>query len=495
MIVTTSEMIAAEKEAFERGVQASELMNQAGEGIAEVVQEFFKTPGTCVVYAGKGHNAGDALVAAHFLAEKGWNILIRLAFRPEEMALLSQSHLQLLIKHHRAAFIQELPSKVTTPLVFLDGLLGIGSGGAPRGVLRTLIEEMNLLRRERNAFVVGVDLPSGLDETTGMPFNPCVEADLTTTIAFVKKGLVADTATNNVGRLALVPLVELQAPEKKEKDLLITAPYLRALLSPRSFEVHKGMFGHVGIVAGSPGYLGAARMAATASLHAGAGLVTLYALPEAYPLLATTLSSEIMVKPVASWKEVLSEPLDALGVGPGLGQDHRKEILELVEKIPLPCVVDADALNTLAAHKEILTRFQAPRLLTPHPGEMERLFSKKGRDRRTWATDFVEQYPVTLILKGARSIVAEEGQQLAYNSTGNPGMASGGMGDVLTGVATAFLAAGKTTREAAMLAVWLCGRAAEMVVFEKEASPESLVATDLIGALGKAMTSLRSGEY
>lgn len=495
MILTVSEMIAAEQEAFGRGVQAADLMNQAGEGIAEVVQQFFQIPGTCVVYAGKGHNAGDALVAAHFLANQGWKILIRLAFAQEEMALLSQSHLQVLIKYHRTACIQELPKKVTTPLVFLDGLLGIGSGGAPRGALKVLIEEMNQLRRERNAFVVAVDLPSGLEGTTGVPFNSCVEADLTATIGFVKKGLVADAATNKVGRLALVPLAELKVSQQEERDFLMTASSLRKFLPPRSFDVHKGMFGHVGIVAGSCGYLGAARMAATAALRAGAGLVTLYALPETYPLLAPTLSPEIIVKPISSWKNVLSEPLDALGIGPGLGQEHHDGVLELVEKTKLPCVLDADALNALAAHKEILTRFQGQRLLTPHPREMERLFPAAGRERSAWVSDFVEQYPATLILKGARSIVAEKGEPLAYNSTGNPGMASGGMGDVLTGVATAFLAAGKTTREAAMLAVWLCGRAAEIAVFEKEASPESLVASDVIAMLGRAMISLRAGDY
>lgn len=495
MILTVSEMMSVEQEAFERGIQAADLMNQAGEGIAEVVQEFFKKPGTCVVYAGKGHNAGDALVAAHFLAERGWKIVIRLAFPPEEMALLSQSHLQVLIKHHRAGCVNELPKKMTTPLVFLDGLLGIGSGGAPRGALKELIEEINQLRCERSAFVVAVDLPSGLEGTTGVPFTPCVEADLTTTIGFVKCGLLADIATNNVGRLAVVPLAALNIPQKQKLDFLITSETLRGLLPPRSFNVHKGIFGHVGIVAGAPGYLGAARMAATAALHAGAGLVTLYALPETYPLLATALSPEVMVKPISSWREVLSEPLDALAIGPGLGKEHREEILELIEKSMLPCVVDADALNAIAAHQESLTRFQGPRLLTPHPGEMERLFPAIGRDRTTWSRDFVKQCPVTLILKGARSIIAEKEVPLAYNSTGNPGMASGGMGDVLTGVSAAFLAAGKTTREAAMLGVWLCGRAAEIAVFEKGSSPEFLVASDVITALGRAMISLREEEY
>lgn len=491
MLLTTSEMMMVEREAFQKGVKPEQLMEQAGEGIAEVVQQFYQQPGSCVVYAGKGHNAGDAFVAARFLAKHGWKIFIRLASAVEKIAPLSCAHFQELQEHYHATSADQVLDKVTYPLVLLDGLLGIGSQGAPRGPLGTLIEEMNRLRRERGAFVVAVDLPSGLDATTGVPAHPCVEADLTVTIGAAKTGLLADPATKQVGRLALVPLLELQIPEKKESGILLTSQELRPLLPPRSFDVHKGLFGHVGLVAGSPGYLGAARLAATAALHAGAGLVTLYALPETYVLLAPTLPPEIMLKQVTCWSDVLLEPLHALGIGPGLGSEHREEMLELIEKSKLPCVIDADALNALALQMETLLAIQAPRLLTPHPGEMERLFPAGGRTRREWAADFVKKYPVTLILKGSRSIIAEQGEALVYNTTGNPAMASGGMGDVLTGVATSFLAAGKKPREAAMLAVWLCGRAAEIAVFEKEASPESLVASDVIAALGKAMTSLR----
>jgi NAD(P)H-hydrate epimerase len=384
---------------------------------------------------------------------------------------------------------------MTYPLVLLDGLLGIGSQGAPHAPLATLIEEINHLRREQGAFVVAADLPSGLDATTGISAQPCVEGDVTVTIAFPKTGLVADAATKHVGRLALVPLPELQVPEKKGTESIITSEQLRPLLPPRSFDVHKGIFGHVGIIAGSLRYLGAARLAATASLHAGAGLVTLYALPETYSLLATTLPPEVMLKQVSRWSDVLLEPLHALGIGPGLGSEHREEILELIEKSKLPCVVDADALNALSMQIERLLRAQGPRLLTPHPGEMQRLFPAAGRTRRAWAADFVGSYPVTLILKGSRTIVAEKGKPIAYNTTGNPGMASGGMGDVLTGVATAFLGAGKKPRDAAQLAVWLCGRAAEIAIYEGSASAESLVASDVIAALGRAITSLRAGAY
>lgn len=487
-------MQEVEQVAFARGIKAADLMEQAGEGIACVVEQFFPMPGTCVVYCGKGNNAGDTLVAARYLAERGWKILARLSFAPEEMPLLPQDHLHTLLRQYDAECIEKISKITTYPLVLLDGVLGIGAQGAPRGSLAILIQEMNEVRSELGAFTVAVDLPSGLDLTTGFPSECCVKADLTVTIAYAKTGLLADTATNNVGRLAVVTLTELKSSEGDEASL-ITAESLRALLPSRLFDVHKGMFGHVGIIAGSRGYLGAARLASSAALHAGAGLVTLYALPEIYDLLAVSVPPEVMVKPIACYTNVLSESLHALAIGPGIGSQYHSEILTVIEKATIPCLVDADALNALASDMEILLKCQAPRLLTPHPGEMERLFSRKNQTRAAWATDFGRQYPVTLLLKGARTIIAEQKQPLAYNATGNPGMASGGMGDVLSGVAVSFLAAGHQPREAAMLGAWLCGHAAELAIFYGTASPESLIASDVIAHLGNAMKDLREGVF
>lgn len=223
--------------------------------------------------------------------------------------------------------------------------------------------------------------------------------------------------------------------------------------------------------------------------------MTLYAVPEIYDLLAVSVPPEVMVKSVTCYTDVLSERLDAIAIGPGLGLQHQPTILEVIEKATVPSVVDADGLNALAQEIPRLLKIQGPRLLTPHPREMERLFPCKDRIRVQWATDFVTQYPVTLLLKGARTIVAEKEKSIAYNTTGNPGMASGGMGDVLTGVAAALLAAGHQPREAAMLGAWLCGYAAELAIFKEHASQESLGATDVITNLGRAMKDLRAGVF
>ena len=339
-----------------------------------------------------------------------------------------------------------------------------------------------------------MDLPSGLEATTGEVFEPCVQADLTVTVGAVKTGLVVDQATAVVGRLALVPLAGLVFSEGDPAEI-ITAERLRPLLPIRNFDTHKGTYGRIGILAGSRGTLGAARLASAAAVHAGGGLVTLYALAENYELLASLCIPEVMVCPLTSYREVLSENLNVLAVGPGLGRAHDADLLTIIRESPLPCVVDADALNALSTDISILNSSVGPRLLTPHPGEMERLFPQQGRTRREWGEQFVSNYPVTLLLKGARTVIAEKAWPSVFNTTGNPGMGSGGMGDILTGVCAALIGGGHTPREAVLLGVWLCGRAAEIAIFNGKESQESLSASAVIKNFGAACASLRRGDY
>ena len=489
MIVTASQMKAAEEMAFAGGETPSGLMEIAGVGIARCISQFFPTPGSVVVCYGKGHNGGDALVAARYFRETGWRVLLRGAFPSQELAPLTRRHLEEL---QDVEVIQEMPD-VNGTLLLLDGLLGIGATGASKGVLADRIIEMNRLRREKGAFTVAVDIPSGLDAATGEVFNPCVQADLTVTLGAVKTGLVADAATAVVGRIALIDLPGINASAGDPAEVA-TARGLRNLLPIRDFDTHKGTYGRIGIVAGSPGFLGAARLCSAAAVHAGGGLVTLYALPEYHDQLAVTCIPEVMVKRVESFGGILGEKNDVLAIGPGLGRDHDSEFRELVSKAMMPCMVDADALNAISGEVSILSKGAGPRLVTPHPGEMERLFPQAGRSRRLWAEDFVTRYPVTLLLKGARTIVAEKGIPVSFNTTGNPGMGSGGMGDVLTGVCAALIGAGYSPRDAAILGAWLCGRAAEISIFNGSDSQESLSATSVIGHLGSAFKSLRDGD-
>ncbi len=489
MLLTCAQMKTVEEAAFARGISAETLMESAGAAIARQILSFFPEPGRAIVFCGKGHNAGDVLVTARHLAARGWAIELELVFPESELAPLAAGKLAEL----RAA--PPSPVGASNELIVLDGLLGIGAHGAPREPIAGAIRRINALRIETSAFVVAADIPSGLDGDSGAPADPCVVADLTVAIAHAKTGLVADEATSHVGRLALASLPDLSATEGDDAQL-ITPALLRPLLPPRPFESHKGTWGRVGIVAGSPGFLGAARLCAEAALRSGAGLVTLYATPDVYPLLAPAVPPEIMVMPVRSYLSAIDHRLDALGIGPGLGTEHGTAIREIITRKTCPTVVDAEALNLLSRTPYAWESMDGPRLFTPHPVEMARLFRESADlTRRETAGRYVARHKVTLLLKGSRTIIAERGQPMAYNTTGNPGMGSGGMGDVLTGVCTALMAAHHLSpREAAMLGAWLCGRAAEIAVFGPNGSPESLSATDVIHHLGAAFRDLRAGE-
>lgn len=483
-----------EETAFARGVSAESLMDQAGLEIARAIVQFEPRPGFALIFPGKGNNGGDALVAAKHLAEQGWRIALEEIYDSNKWSAMPVKKLSALEAATELVSPDAWKTARDQPRIIIDGMLGIGSQPGLRDPLRSACRSLNELADRYHARVYAVDLPTGLDGDTGEDDPAAVRADVTVTLGAVKKGLLADGATGYCGRLVWARLEGLPAPENDECQVLDTVT-LAGLLPRRNFDSHKTQYGRVGIVAGSPGYTGAARLCAEAAARAGAGLVTIYALEEVYPILAGAVSAEVMVKPVRSWTEALDDRLDALASGPGCGRDHDADLWQLVAQARCPMVVDADALNALADHLELLEKAPAARLLTPHPGEMARLQAQGKKTRAEWATDFVRQYRVTLLLKGARTLVAQAKKPLAYNTTGNPGMGSGGMGDVLTGVCVALLGQGLSPYTAARLGAWLCGRAAEAAIASAASSPESLVAPALCDHLGDAFTSLRQQSY
>jgi len=500
MVVTCRQMQEIEETAFSRGVSAEELMEQAGSGIAAVVQQFFPEPGHLVLYPGKGNNGGDAFVAARHLVAAGWQVHVRASCEISEFRPLPAKHWNTLKDQvtvvNSAAAISRLRGRV----ILMDGLVGIGAKGGLRGRLADAALEINHLKRQRHAQVVALDLPSGLDSETGEPGSPCVEADLTIAIAHTKTALLQDAATRCVGRLAVVPLPDLDAVEGGGGRRLLTSQVLLPILPRRSFDFHKGQAGRVGIIAGSRGYFGAAVLACTGALRAGAGLVTLHVREADYSLMASMAPPEIMVKPVKDYRSILEERLDALAIGSGLGSDHQVEVLTVIREAKCPTVLDADALNLLArTGLESLKEGPAPRLLTPHPGEMERLATQhpawRQMSRSETVIDFVRQYPdTTLLLKGSRTVIAGASRAVSYNSTGNPGMATGGMGDTLTGVCAALSASGLALYDAACLGAWVCGRAAELAVAEGD-SEEALLPSGVASHLGAAFRNLRTLPY
>jgi len=349
------------------------------------------------------------------------------------------------------------------------------------------------LRREENAFVFAIDLPTGLDADSGENDpDDSVIADFTVTIGFAKHGLIVDSALNLVGRIEIVRLPGLW-PEAGAPDELAASPHsLSSLLPRRKFSAYKNEFGRIGVVAGSKGFVGAALMTTAGALRAGAGLVEVFVPEEIYEIVASAAPVESMVKPVRRYRDLLEEKIDIWALGPGLGKERASEVLNLIENAQQPMVVDADGLNILADKIHTLRACRGPRLLTPHPGEMQRLMKVGKMARSGIARNFCDQFPITLLLKGSRSIVCERGKAISYNTTGNPGMASGGMGDVLTGVCAGLAGRELSMYDAGRVGAWICGRAAEMSIFQFGASEESLLASDVLAHLGNAFNELRN---
>jgi hydroxyethylthiazole kinase-like uncharacterized protein yjeF len=489
-VVSSAQMRDAEDAAFARGISAEQLMNQAGSGIAAAVQQFFPRPGYCLIFSGKGNNGGDALVAAAQLKRAGWQTDVHLSFPESECSeLLRKKITEFRDTPPVAAAVSAANAGGSlAPTVILDGLLGLGSTPPLRDPILAACREINRLRLQHNAFVFAVDQPTGLDGDSGESDRDCVVADFTITIAAAKRGLLADDAINFVGHLEVVSLSDL--PLETADETVASAAALRGLLPRRQFEAHKNQFGRVGIVAGSRGFAGAATMCAWGALRGGAGLVEVFVPENIYEIVAAAAPFESMVKPVRSYRDLLDEKIDVWGIGPGLGKENAGEIIDLVQRTENAMVVDADALNIISTEVSILKNCRGARLLTPHPGEMKRLAGDRKISRAELAKNFTAEFPVTLLLKGSRTIVAEKGKRISYNTTGNPGMATGGMGDVLTGVCAALIAQKLSPFDAARVGAWVCGRAAESAIFNGGESEQSLLPRDVLTNLGHAFREL-----
>jgi NAD(P)H-hydrate epimerase len=483
-------MQAVEQAAFARGISVETLMDQAGTGIASEVRQFFPKAGTCIVFAGKGHNGGDALVAAEQLQRIGWKIDIRMPFAEDTCSELTQIKLKALrdATPKSAETIERAPHTIV-----LDGLLGTGAKSFLREPIRTAAREINRLRRDETVFVFAVDLPTGLDADSGENDpEDCVVADFTATIGFVKHGLIVDSALNFVGRIEVVPLPGLWPEMSAPNELSATSHSLGSILPRRKFDAYKNQFGRIGVVAGSKGFVGAAIMTTEGALRAGAGLVEVFVPDEIYEIVASAAPIESMVKPIRRYRDLLEEGVDVWALGPGLGKARASEILNLIENAQQPMIVDADGLNIVADKIDILRGCRGPRLLTPHPGEMKRLMEVGKMARAGIARNFCDQFPITLLLKGSRTLVCERGKPISYNTTGNPGMASGGMGDVLTGVCAGLAGRELSLYDSGRIGAWVCGRAAELSIFQKGESEESVLASNVLANLGGAFNELRN---
>lgn len=480
--VTGAEMREIEEAEFRRGVCAESLMEEAGAGIARHLMILHPSPGHVGAFIGKGNNGGDALVVLRRLRDAGWSVSVHPAYPRDQLGELPRRKWEELGE----TSLHVPPAPFPGPLVLLDGLLGIGASGDLRDPLRRLAAEMEGLRRTRGATIAAIDLPSGLHADTGE--GEAVTADLTLTIGAPKAGLATAGGERHAGRIHLVEVAGLEGPDSGPIRFFCPALF-PGLLPPRPHGWHKGDAGRVSVIAGSPGMTGAAVLCATAALEAGAGLVTLFVKKEIVGWITPQLPPEVMVRGSTDpLSEALRSRHDALVVGPGLG-DMAPVPLEIPTHAPV--VLDADALNALA--KASLPGGLGPQhLLTPHPGEFARLAPDlAGLPRAEAASTFASRFSCTVLLKGSRTIVAAPGLPVRLNPTGHAGMASGGQGDVLAGVAGALLAAGILPPDAASLAAWLCGRAAERALDEGPFTRAGAVIRHLGAAFGDWMSCRR----
>ncbi len=482
-ITSNATMRAAEQSLFDSGKMcALDLMNLA---IARLHEEWgvwsadaSKSYDYCVVYAGHGNNAGDAIGLA---AGLGLAVILRHTGR------FSADSAQQLKKLQDSGCLlsEELPDDIRNArLLLIDGLLGTGAKGALREPYQKLVAELNELRScYFNSCTLAIDIPTGLEND-----GECVKADVTACLGAVKESLLRDDATAYVGRLLPVPLPEVDLPQ--HEATIITATTVAPHFKSRPVESYKNSVGHLHIIAGSRGYIGAAQLCAEAALHAGAGLVTLYCLPEIYDILAVRLAPEIMLKRVETYAEIDLSKADTLLIGPGLGQPdtvNKLALKNIVRSATCPMVIDADGLNLIAREG---WRIPPHAVITPHHGEMARLAGAMKSTRLAWAQEWTETNPCTLLLKGARSLIVSP-HGISYNSTGGSFMANGGQGDCLAGVIAALLSQGMPQHEAACTGAWLCGHAAELAWEERE-YPLAVTASQVITRIQYTMKDARA---
>lgn len=489
-----------EKTIKECGIPGVVLMENAGRGAAVLAQDHFGNMAgrRVAVICGRGNNGGDGFVIARVF--KGWGAdpIIYLLGRKDQvegdaavnLAAASKINLEI-VEITEGSGLEGL----TLPGfdLIVDAILGIGLNSEVRGLYKDVIGLINGSGRP----VLAVDIPSGLDADTGRIWGSAVRADLTVTFGLPKAGLFLSPGEELVGALEVVDIgipphiLDESGPAWE----LLLEENLKGVLRPRSRDGHKGHYGHVLVVAGSVGKTGAAAMTAEASARSGAGLVTL-AVPASLNQILEQKVTEVMTEPLPESepgflaKEAagrileLAQDKSVLALGPGLStQSGAVEVVrELVKSCELPMVVDADGLNALADAGEILKKAKGEVVLTPHPGEMARLAgcstSDIQADRIKTALKFAEDQGVVLVLKGYRTMIGVPDGRAFLNTTGGPHMASGGMGDILTGMIAGLISQGLSPLNAARLGVFAHGLAADQVAETK--GTVGLLASDLL---------------
>jgi len=502
-LVTAAEIQQMDGETIRSfGIPGRVLMENAGRGVTRVL--FDKFPATAgrrlAVLAGRGNNGGDGFVVARYAAQRGLAVAVYLLATAGRVTGDARANLDLLgplevpvVEIPDGQSLMERKTAMAHHDIWVDAVFGTGLNSDIRGHYRDAIDLINGFDRP----VLAVDIPSGVNADNGQICGTCIRADATVTFAFPKIGHTVFPGRQYTGSLEIIDIgipphiADTVAPRQR----LTTPADVTGSLVRRTPDAHKGDTGHLLVIAGSTGKTGAAVMTCEAAMRTGAGLVSLGA-PRSLNAVLETMLVEVMTAPLPETGEgALSQKAGdqielllpgkrCLAIGPGLGpaDETGQLVRQLLRQCKIPMVIDADALNHIAGERALFEKLKAPAVLTPHPGEMARLTglstARVQRDRVSCAREFAVATGTIVVLKGAGTIIATADGHIHVNPTGNPGMASGGMGDVLTGIIAGFIAQGISPEMAAVTGVYLHGAAADALA--SAGTPTGYLASEIM---------------
>ncbi|MGB9736225.1 MAG: NAD(P)H-hydrate dehydratase [bacterium] len=515
MKVVTSEMMRnLDKKTVEAfGINSIVLMENAGRSVAQTIIKEFNAQAKkgVVVFCGKGNNGGDGFVTARHLINRGYHVDVVFFGKKDELkgdALTNYTALSRIIdiihELKDATEFDKTDINLKEKGLIVDALLGTGINGV---VKEPFYGAINLINNS-GLPVIAVDIPSGIDADTGAVAGVSVKAKKTVTFGLAKIGLVVYPGVEFAGE---VEVVDISIPDKLIKQTyipynLVDHTYVSSLLKPRNYNTNKGDYGHTLIIAGSEGKSGAGILSAKGALRAGSGLVTIAGPEGLMPVYETTVL-EALKEPLTetltgvidrsaiNQVEKLLQTRDVVAIGPGIGTEPQTAefVFELIRRCKIPIVIDADGINIIASDPQVLVESNNEHIvLTPHPGEFGRLVNMNpkevNKDRIGLASEFAKKYKCTLVLKGARTVIANKDGEVWVNPTGNPGMSTGGMGDVLTGIIAGLIATGLNPQEAAIAGVFIHGMAGDIIYAYHRNS--AVLASEILDRIPYVLSSL-----
>jgi len=512
-ILNAIQMREADRQTIEEvGIASLVLMENAGRQVVSAIESAYedRLSGRVAILCGRGNNGGDGFVVARTLAQRGVDVSVFLLSPVAHVKGDAKINLEILGR--LGIGVMEVDdeqrwelhaSEVQRCSLIVDAIIGTGLSAPLGGLLETVVADVNVM----GIPIVSVDLPSGLSADTPHLLGQCLSAAMTVTLAAPKLSLVLPPGEDHAGDVVIadigIPYDVIDGVEGRQIELL-TPEQVRLMVQPRPNDSHKGDYGRVTVIAGSPGKTGAAHLAGLGALRSGAGLVTI-ATPASCQAIVASLAAEYMTEPLAedAYGQVAEEAADAvlslrqdvIACGPGLGRGESAQafVRALVERSPVPLVLDADAVLAFAGDPGRLAgRDERHIVITPHPGEMAQLLGRSIEDvqanRVEIAGEFAATHQVHVVLKGHRTVIASPSGLIAINPTGNPGMATGGTGDVLTGMLAAWLAQLLDADAACRLAVFLHGAAGDLAAAHE--GRVSMIAGDLLDHVGPALEQL-----